>query len=125
MLTRNKDVNIDSNEEIIQLKFEFHIELFYPLINHRIDEDGQNRFLAEDIDLSYYRWIVKLAEHKVDHLPSLLGVMLYEDLSQRSPLFSPEEWRAPLSVDWAFDEAGIDLSIKFRDSAQQGDVDEG
>ena len=123
-MTRNKDVNIDSNEKVIQLQFEFDIELFYPLINHRIDEDGRNRFLAEDIDPSYYRWIVELAEHKVDHLPSLLRVMLYEDLSQRSPLFSPEVWEAPLSVDWAFDEAGVDLSVKVRGSAQQGDVDE-
>lgn len=79
-----------------------------------IDETRRVQFLHEDLDPISYEWILELAEHKFDYLASLREVHFRELESQKGPVFSSEEWDPPLKVDWAFDEAGVNLIVCVR-----------
>lgn len=109
---------------LIQLDFGFDVGIFYSADHGSIDQTGWDRFLHEDIERSSYEWITELAEHKSNHLPRLEKVMLCEEMSvlrQRyneppecRQVFTSQEWDPPLQVDWAFDEADVELLVLVR-----------
>jgi hypothetical protein len=79
-----------------------------------IDETRRIHFLHEDLDPISYEWILELAKHKINYLTSLIEVRFRELESQIGQVFSSEEWDPPLKVDWAFDEAGVNLIVCVR-----------
>lgn len=97
-----------------KLDFGYDVSLFYSIIDQKIDQRRREIFLAEDLEPSYYHWILELAKNKSDRLPCLQYVGLFEATRERHALFSTEEWDPPLSVDYAFDDAGIDLEVHVR-----------
>ncbi len=110
---------IDENELcilivlLLQLDFGFEVGVIYGG-DDVIDEARQVQFLHEDLDPISYEWILELAEHKLDYLVSLREVRFRELESQKGPVFSSVEWDPPLKVDWAFDEAGVNLFVCVR-----------
>ena len=71
--------------------------------------------MNEDIDKADYRWIMELAEHKRDALPLLKIVSLSDStIVSNRPRWETEEWDPPLHVDFTFDDANIDLSVRVR-----------
>jgi hypothetical protein len=97
-----------------KLHFEFDIGVFYSMNSGVIDKDGRRKFDKEDLDPSLYKWITELAEHKSDHLQSLRDVEFWEKHKGYCQIFLLQAWDPPLDVDWAFDDAGIDLKILVR-----------
>ncbi|KAG4441462.1 hypothetical protein IFR05_003068 [Cadophora sp. M221] len=118
-----------------QIHFCFEIGIFYQVVRNRLDNSGRNQFESEDLLKSSYQWILELASQKDSCLPELRTVKLYEEIEKRSiykwrsdlrpvrrcgyggepvRLFIVEEWDPPLSVDYAFDDADIDLGVFVR-----------
>jgi hypothetical protein len=102
-----------TNCTLLQLDFGFEAGVFYYGVEV-IDEARRAQFLNEDLDPISYEWILELAEHKIDYLTSLREVDFREMKSQIGPVFSSAEWDPPLKVDWAFDEAGVNLIVCIR-----------
>ncbi|KAE9363979.1 hypothetical protein N431DRAFT_564508, partial [Stipitochalara longipes BDJ] len=100
--------------ERIQLDFGFEIGVFYCMHSGKLDKLGRRQFVSETMDPRSYNWITELAKHKSDHLQSLQEVLFYEDNSGYGQVFKWEKWDPPLSVDWAFDAAGVDLAVYVR-----------
>lgn len=61
------------------------------------------------MEVSSYKWIVELAEHKHSYLPQLKLVHLIEGSEQYQ--FPTEAWHPPLSVETVFGDADIELKV--------------
>lgn len=66
------------------------------------------------MDEPSYRWIFELAENKDISFPLLESVHLHETFRERYTMFSLEEWDPPLIIDFAFEEANIELAVYVR-----------
>ncbi|KAL2073317.1 hypothetical protein VTL71DRAFT_10641 [Oculimacula yallundae] len=74
-----------------QIRFGFDIGIFYSAI----DSTGQS---------------------KDSLFPQLVSVRSIEAVTERYVMFAPEFWDPPLIIDYAFDEADIDLDVRIRAS---------
>lgn len=98
-----------------KLLFDYSVGIFYSTVdNWKLEPVGRKRFVAGELDYLAYGWILELAEHKPDYLPSVQEVTLAEQPRQRGPLFSLDEWEPPLRVDKGFDEARVKLRVLVR-----------
>lgn len=85
--TNHLDFAMYIDYHVFQLAFGFDIGTFYSVNGSIIDQAGRDRFLDESMDSSSYGWIIELAEHKFDRLPSLRKVLFCEDKMERAPFF--------------------------------------
>ncbi|KAG4440031.1 hypothetical protein IFR05_004481 [Cadophora sp. M221] len=102
--------------ERLAVKFCYEVGIFYSTIPGvgQVEQQGLAKFRSEDLDKSSYRWILELAIFKDSSFPRLDSVYLYEAVRERYALFASEDWDPPLVIDYAFDEADIELDVYVR-----------